>query len=213
MTAADPAPALLTLIALLRRDAESVSDASKMLATDKSRRNQNAGDAGASYDWLQPQQTTQWKAADALADLAAKLAEAERLAERWEHQSGVNFNGYQEHKARADRAEAAQVAAQEAMRKSVRPEVTAFAMLMERELRANDHKTSWRKMSIHDLEKRLREEVDELSDASRWRSGGPTEGSYARHLGSECADVANFAMMIADVAGALPIPAAKPEGE
>jgi NTP pyrophosphatase (non-canonical NTP hydrolase) len=114
---------------------------------------------------------------------------------------------------RADRAEAALVAAQEAMRESVRPEVTAFAMLMERELRANDHKTSWRKMSIHDLEKRLREEVDELSDASRWRSGGTTEGSYARHLGSECADVANFAMMIADVAGALPIPAAKPEGE
>ena len=91
-------------------------------------------------------------------------------------------------------------------REYVRPEVARFAMLMENELRANDHKSHWRTMTLHALEARLLEEVDELSDARRWKESprpGPMAGSYARALGAECADVANFAMMIADLAGAL----------
>jgi hypothetical protein len=116
MTAADPAPELLTLIALLRRDAEAVSDASKMLATDKSRRNQEAGDVGASYDWLRPSQTTQWKAADVIADIAAKLAEVERERDAARFMAKRAFDQLTTAIESQRRAEAALVAAQDALK-------------------------------------------------------------------------------------------------
>ena len=86
-----------------------------------------------------------------------------------------------------------------------RPEVRAFADLMEAKLKANDHKSGWKSEMVWPLIERLREETDELhievdagerADSDDWR----------KRVGNEAADVANFAMMIADVCGALPAP-------
>jgi hypothetical protein len=47
----------------------------------------------------------------------------------------------------------------------LRPEVVAFAEIMERELRANDFKGGWKEESPDDLLEHLEEEVRELSGA------------------------------------------------
>jgi hypothetical protein len=73
---------------------------------------------------------------------------------------------------------------------SLRPPLRRFAIEMECWLRANDHKGGWRDCDPAWLLARLREEAKELEQA------------MARGVGSEirreAADVANFAMMIAD---------------
>jgi len=61
---------------------------------------------------------------------------------------------------------------------------------MEERLRANDHKGGWGDSDCYWLLKRLRMETKELSDAL-W--DGPDS-----QIQKEAADVANFAMMIAD---------------
>lgn len=68
-------------------------------------------------------------------------------------------------------------------------------------LRANAHKSHWREESMGWLLDRLREEAGELSNAILQldSSGNKTE-ELKRAVISECADVANFAAMIADVA-------------
>jgi NTP pyrophosphatase (non-canonical NTP hydrolase) len=76
----------------------------------------------------------------------------------------------------------------------VRPEVARFALLMEAKLRANDHKRHWRYVPLQYLSMRLTQERKELAGAIQTRTD----------VGGECADVANFAMMIADKVGALP---------
>lgn len=84
----------------------------------------------------------------------------------------------------------------------VRPEVARFAELMEQKLRANDHKGHWLGSSLSYLIARLREECGELIDAVLYE-----EDSTPGHITEEAADVANFAMFIADVAGALDVDA------
>jgi len=91
-----------------------------------------------------------------------------------------------------------------------RPVVRWFAAAMEVELRTNDHKGGWDDCTLGYLAKRLREEVDELVAAATeghvnanvgdegYRRAPWTEADAARVL-SEAADVANFAMMVADV--------------
>ena len=112
-----------------------------------------------------------------------------------------------------------------------RPEVRAFADLMEAKLRANDHKPGWKADNPFDLAKRIHHELSELEgelgralnktwwpiredEREPWsfhrnhtyRFGDEAERSLAlSKIGPEAADVANFAMMIADVCGALPI--------
>jgi NTP pyrophosphatase (non-canonical NTP hydrolase) len=76
----------------------------------------------------------------------------------------------------------------------VRPEVARFALLMEEKLRANDHKRHWRFAPLQYLSMRLSQERKELAGAIETRTD----------VGEECADVANFAMMIADKCDALP---------
>ena len=73
----------------------------------------------------------------------------------------------------------------------VRPEVRAFALAMEERLRANDHKGGWRDLAVSYLMARLHEESAELDEVVRL--GGSPE--QAKH---DAADVANFAMMVAD---------------
>lgn len=73
----------------------------------------------------------------------------------------------------------------------VRPEVARHALLMERKLKDNDHKTHWRNMDLPYLLKRLHQEMEELKEAI-------VKGKSPRDVEWEAADVGNFAMMIAD---------------
>ena len=99
-----------------------------------------------------------------------------------------------------------------------RPEVLAFALLMEQELRANDHKPGWKDDRPLDLAWRVKEEAQELYnavwDATHFATplddeqlDAPTPDglkSLRQRIASEAADAANMAMMVADVCGALP---------
>lgn len=71
----------------------------------------------------------------------------------------------------------------------LRPEVKIFAELMEYRLRRHDDWPGWQGMPYAFLMKRLREEIQELSEAL---------GISNAAIIQEATDVANFAMMIAD---------------
>lgn len=69
-----------------------------------------------------------------------------------------------------------------------RPEVEWFAEKMEERLSDNDHKAGWENCSFTELLFRLKDEVGEVEYALINRD----------NIVYECADVANFAMMIAE---------------
>jgi NTP pyrophosphatase (non-canonical NTP hydrolase) len=75
----------------------------------------------------------------------------------------------------------------------LRDELAWFAQQMERELRDNDWKDHWSTCSQRWLLNRLKQETAELERAL----------TTGREIASEAADVANFAMMIADNARRL----------
>ena len=77
-----------------------------------------------------------------------------------------------------------------------RPDVLAFAVLMELKLRHNDHKDHWRLLGLEEMLRLLDIEVDELKDATQ-------DNVSSDNIALEAADVANFAMMIADNCGGL----------
>jgi len=77
----------------------------------------------------------------------------------------------------------------------VRPEVAAFALLMERELAKHDDRIGWKGFGKPWFLIRLREQVERL--AQDCYDDNPGE------LGHRAADAANFLMFIADVGGAL----------
>lgn len=90
-----------------------------------------------------------------------------------------------------------------------RTEVQRFAELMESKLRENTHKGGWDhegpgyfSKRIGDEMRELRSVLDEYRVAHRARPSAVTD-DLRRRIGREAADVANFAMMIADVCGAL----------
>ena len=98
-----------------------------------------------------------------------------------------------------------------------RPWVDAFADEMESKLAENRHKGNregWQAEPAGWLFSRLKEEVAELEAAMNKPLGDCSCRSVdeCQHIGrfrdedeirSECADIANFAMMIADVAGGM----------
>lgn len=121
---------------------------------------------------------------------------------------------------------------------TLRPEVAAFAQLMEQALRDNDYKGGWSDCDVRDLLARMKEETVELENElagareplwidwdpetaakqpvlvkrhadGQWFQAVPSSSDFrptadeGACIGSEAADVANFAMMIADHAGAL----------
>lgn len=93
--------------------------------------------------------------------------------------------------------------------KDLRPSVVAFAIEMERELRANAHKgnrPAWRADPVDGLLNHLDDEVRELADVA-YRGPGPhmTPLRLAA-VREEAADVANMALMVADSVGALDLP-------
>lgn len=82
-----------------------------------------------------------------------------------------------------------------------RHEVRAFARLMEKKLRKHDDRPGWKDETRGWLLSRLRDETEELHRAIHKPDHGQPLDSEL--IGREAADVANFAMMIADVCGAL----------
>jgi len=82
---------------------------------------------------------------------------------------------------------------------SLRPELASFARIMEERLRANDHKGGWADCDNRWLTLRLVEEVGELAQKmAAWGDWYGRQEEMRQELEGECADVANFAMMIAD---------------
>lgn len=75
-----------------------------------------------------------------------------------------------------------------------RTSVMKFARLMEVVLRANDHKTGWSAMPLHQLCDRAADELLECAEACDL-----PDDEYAPHAAAvEAADVANFMMMVHD---------------
>lgn len=85
----------------------------------------------------------------------------------------------------------------------LRPEVAAFAQLMETRLQENDHKDGWKEDWPEDLFERLRQEAEELDELISTGSGD-AHHEDCDDIAAEAADVANFAMFIVDVCRALP---------
>lgn len=75
-------------------------------------------------------------------------------------------------------------------RPAVRVEVRRLSLIMELKLRKNDYKGGWAEMSPSQLLDLLKVEVQELEEAIA--AGDPLD------IAQECADIANYAMMIAD---------------
>jgi NTP pyrophosphatase (non-canonical NTP hydrolase) len=93
-----------------------------------------------------------------------------------------------------------------------RREVRAFALLMERELRKHDYRPGWKGDDATHLTYRVLEEADELKRAMLSTGGVPVHMIGTRHrdaIASDAADVANMAMMVADVLGCLDIASAE----
>ena len=74
-----------------------------------------------------------------------------------------------------------------------RESVLRFAQMMEERLAANDHKGGWANETPDWLAARIVEECGELLGAL----------AQNQAVGEECADIANLAMMVADVCGEL----------
>ena len=82
----------------------------------------------------------------------------------------------------------------------VREEVRDFAIEMEERLRANDYKGGWKNELPQFLIARVREELEELDEAVDRIRANCLEDELADNVWHEAADVANFAMMVADAA-------------
>jgi hypothetical protein len=80
-----------------------------------------------------------------------------------------------------------------------RASVLWFADQMELALRRNDHKGGWEAMDQEALVARCGDELDELRQCWDRATGKQVRGSY--DIIAEAADVANFAMMVADLSG------------
>jgi NTP pyrophosphatase (non-canonical NTP hydrolase) len=83
-------------------------------------------------------------------------------------------------------------------RRPIRDEVLWFASRMEAKLRENDHKSHWSECSFSWLLGRLDEETKELiAEWKRASERGFTK-EQAHRIAEEAADIANFALFIAD---------------
>lgn len=85
------------------------------------------------------------------------------------------------------------------------PYVLAFAIRMEAKLEKNRHKGNregWLKDDPDDLSSRLKQELVELDDAV-FHEDWAQDSEGRERIANEAADVANFAMMIADVCGGV----------
>ena|SRR3990167_5075006 len=79
----------------------------------------------------------------------------------------------------------------------IRVEILKFAVNMERKLRENDHKGGWKECDFEYLRARLQDEVQEMEEMFV-KYSKVMRPNMKNKLKRECADVANFAMMISD---------------
>ena len=87
-----------------------------------------------------------------------------------------------------------------------RPAVVRFAVVMEQMLRDNDHKGGWEDDGWEYLWERIKDETSELEEACEQADeacGSEEHRDAWKRVREEAADVANMAMMVADVAGHL----------
>lgn len=73
-----------------------------------------------------------------------------------------------------------------------------FSAEMRKKMAKNEHKEGWDKCSHNYLFKRLCDEVLELNNALFTPKQGAVRSLNAKAIIKECADIANFVMMIAD---------------
>jgi len=84
-----------------------------------------------------------------------------------------------------------------------RPSITHFSRIMEKVLRNNDHKQGWSDLRFDILLTRIRQETDELLYAhfrnklDTFEEKPLTEKQVVEFV-AECADIANFAMMLSE---------------
>lgn len=93
--------------------------------------------------------------------------------------------------------------------------IVGFVAFMRTKLAANAHKTHWLHSTQEYLLERLREEVKELEEACHYKpTSCACREAFCPHIEypadpndivEECADVANFAMMIAHHASKSPL--------
>lgn len=88
----------------------------------------------------------------------------------------------------------------------VRPDVRAFAQLMEADLDTNDYQRDWEIEQTSELIDRASEAVSDLRALrAAYKEEGAADGERElQHIVHEAVTLANFAMMIADVSGGLP---------
>ncbi|HMF78762.1 MAG TPA: hypothetical protein VK604_24105 [Bryobacteraceae bacterium] len=89
----------------------------------------------------------------------------------------------------------------------IRPEIMAFALLMEKELRLRDYRNSWKNDQALDLARHVKDEANDLLAVVGFCLRPPVTTPIApdvrKRVVEEAADVANMAMMVADVTGCL----------
>lgn len=87
----------------------------------------------------------------------------------------------------------------------LRPEVQRFAELMEAVLRVNDGKHGWKNIDFRTLYGRAMQEMVEVHEAfaevNYKFTDSSTQAENRMKVAIECADVANFMMMIMDNEG------------
>ncbi len=82
----------------------------------------------------------------------------------------------------------------------IRNEIMQFAEEMEIKLRENDHKGGWEHCNYSSLIEKLEQEIQEIKElftCKECSADTPYPSSYLELI-REAADVANYAMMIAD---------------
>jgi len=126
---------------------------------------------------------------------SVEMLEKDSLRSIWYYDAKGDIKGLDKHLERCNK-ELAWREGSVAQNYVIRKEVADFAKLMEEALRANEHKGGWRDSTFKYLLDKLAEETNELRIACVSASSDHT--GYLDAVQKEAADVANFAMMIAD---------------
>ncbi|MGE6504369.1 hypothetical protein ACQKF0_29490 [Bacillus wiedmannii] len=79
----------------------------------------------------------------------------------------------------------------------VRNEVSWFAEHMESKLQENEHKTGWTDCTVDFLSSQIQKNLNELN--SKFEELPANYSVFSANVIRQCSDIANYAMMIADI--------------
>ncbi|WP_342761956.1 hypothetical protein [Bacillus sp. BR3(2024)] len=96
---------------------------------------------------------------------------------------------------------------------AARGSIVWFAEHMESKLKENDHKGGWEENTVDDLFEKLKLELIELQKELAPDLVPSSIPVWAANIIRECSDIANFAMMIADVTNRYVYPYKSPNSE